>query len=122
MPFIAFFTSFLLLFSPAQPDSKVEWLSPTDAEMGEVLYRTPVFIRFPFRNLSAEPLTIDNIRTGCGCTAPEWSEAAVAPGDTSSIVIEYDAEKMGYFKQWIRVFFHGQRQPERLWIEGEVVD
>lgn len=113
----------LLLILPlfhAQP--LVEWLGPAEAKLGSIPFKQPHYIRFPFRNTSEEPLIIDNIRTGCGCTAPEWSEAAVAPGDTSSILIEYDAERLGYFRQWIRVYFHGQRQAERLWIEGEVVE
>lgn len=111
----------LLLFPLATNEPIVEWLGPTDMKLGVLKYNEPAFIRFPFRNLSDQPLTIDNIRTGCGCTAPEWFEGAVAPGDTSSVLIEYDAQKQGYFRQWIRVYFHGQRKAERLWIEGEVV-
>lgn len=114
---------FLLLLFPiiaAQP--LIEWLGPAEAEVGAIPHKKPHFIRFPFRNAGEEPLIIDNIRTGCGCTAPEWDEAAIAPGDTSSILIEYDAERLGYFRQWIRVYFHGQRKAERLWIEGEVVE
>lgn len=122
MPFVTLLTSLILLFSPPQTSSVVEWLGPVELELGEIPHQKPVFVRFPYRNVSPKPLTIDNIRTGCGCTFPDWSEAAVAPGDTSSILIEYDAEKMGYFKQWIRVFFHSQRQAERLWIKGEVVE
>ncbi|MCB9285464.1 MAG: DUF1573 domain-containing protein [Lewinellaceae bacterium] len=122
MSFVALLSSLLLLLAPSQTDTKVEWLGPLNVELGEVHHQKPTFVRFPFRNVSPSPLTIDNIRTSCGCTVPDWSDAAVAPGDTSSILIEYDAEKMGYFKQWIRVFFHGQRKGEHLWIEGEVVD
>ena len=119
MPFA--FLLLPLLFLQTSP-SKVLWLGPTEVEFGTIRRMEPVYARFPFRNVSSEPLTIDNIRTGCGCTAPEWSEAAVAPGDTSSVLIEYDAERNGYFRQWIRVYIHGQRQPERLWVEGEVVE
>lgn len=119
MPFVALLISFFLLQTP---DSRVVWLGPTEVELGTLQKMKPVFLRFPFRNISDQAITIDNIRTGCGCTAPDWSEAAVAPGDTSSILIEYDAERTGYFKQWIRVFIHGQKQPERLWIKGEVLE
>ena len=123
MPFISLLSILLFMLLPAQPqDSAVEWLGSTEIELGEINYQEPVSIRFPFRNVSDKPLTIDNVRTRCGCTSPNWSEVAVAPGDTSSILIVYDADKMGYFKEWVRVFFHKQRRPERLWIEGEVVN
>jgi hypothetical protein len=112
----------LTLSPPATSDSVVEWLGPIEIELGEIPYREPALVRFPYRNITDRPLTIDNIRTGCGCTAPDWSDEPVMPGDTSVVLIEYDAAKAGYFRQWIRVFFHGQRKPERLWIEGQVMD
>jgi hypothetical protein len=113
--------SVLWLLTPAQNDSKVVWLGPVEIDMGEIRYKEPVLVRFPFRNVSEAPLTIDNIRTGCGCTAPDWADEPVMPGDTSSVIIRYDAEKAGYYKQWIRVYLRGQRKPERLWVKGEVV-
>lgn len=119
MPFVALLISLLIFQTPG---SRVAWLGPTEVELGTIQKMKPAFVRFPFRNVSEQPLTIDNIRTGCGCTAPDWSDAAVAPGDTSSVLIEYDAEQSGYFRQWIRVYIHGQRRPERLWVEGEVVE
>ncbi|MBK7338301.1 MAG: DUF1573 domain-containing protein [Saprospirales bacterium] len=119
MPFVVILFSLLFL---SEPGSKVTWLGPTEVELGSIQKMKPVYVRFPFRNVTQQAITIDNIRTGCGCTAPEWSEAAVAPGDTSSILIEFDAEKTGYFRQWIRVYIHDQRSPERLWVEGEVLE
>ena len=47
----------------------VEWLSPLEHDFGDLERGKPVEHFFKFKNISGEPITIDNIRTSCGCTA-----------------------------------------------------
>ncbi|MFQ5446373.1 MAG: DUF1573 domain-containing protein [Saprospiraceae bacterium] len=100
--------------------SKVEWLSATEYDFGDLPQGVPATADFPFRNISGDVLTIDNVRTACSCTTPDWSEQIVFPGDSSTIRITYDARKTGYFRKKITVFFTGQRQSEKLYISGYV--
>lgn len=118
---LAILLSIFLLTNPAiADDSKVEWLDAVEHNFGDLKANKPVKVDFRFKNISEAPLTIDNVRTTCGCTAPDWSDEVVAPGETGSINIEFDAKKEGYFRKKITVFFSGQRQGEKLYIEGYV--
>jgi len=101
-------------------NSKVEWLSPTEYDFGDIPQGMPVTVDFGYRNISGGVLTIDNVRTTCTCTTPDWSEEIVTAGDTSAIQITYDARKPGYFRKKITVYFTGQRGPEKLFIGGYV--
>jgi Protein of unknown function (DUF1573) len=100
--------------------SKVEWLSPTSHDFGTIQKGVPQTHIFEFKNTSIAPIIIDNVRTDCGCTATDWEETPVSMGEKGKITITYDSRKTGYFKKKITVWLHGQRQCEKLWIEGEV--
>lgn len=108
----------LLLLTAAL--SKVVWLGPTTYEMGDLIRHEPATYQFEYRNVSDAPLLIDNVRTSCGCTVPDWGEEPVAPDSTGLISVTYDARDVGYFKKKIKVYFNGQRRAEVLYIEGWV--
>ena len=116
--------SVLILFSPIflslQEDSVVEWSLDTTFDFGLLRQGNPASTNFSFKNVSGDTIRIDNVRVGCGCTAPTWESVNIAPDSTGAVTIAYDAVKLGYFYKKIRVFFSNQRKPEILWIEGEV--
>lgn len=101
-------------------DSVVEWLGDTTYDFGDIAHKESVVHEFEFRNQSSAPLTIDNVRTSCGCTVPDWSEAPILPDSTSTIRVEYDARDTGWFRKYIKVYFNSQRKAEKLYIEGYV--
>lgn len=109
-----------LLFSDNSP--KVEWLSGTTHDFGDLKQGTPVFFNFKFKNIDNETLVIDTARPTCGCTVPEWTETPIAPDSIGILKIKFDAKKMGYFRKKIMVFVSGQRKCEKIYIEGDVVD
>jgi hypothetical protein len=114
---------FLLIFlflCSFQTDSVVEWLTPVDHDFGDLKLNVPATVDFRFKNTSEEAIIIDNVRSTCGCTASEWEEEAIAPGEEGLIKIEYDARKPGFFYKKITVFFSNQRKPEKLSISGFV--
>lgn len=98
----------------------VEWQSPVQHDFGELRQNVPAKVEFRFKNISTEPIIIDAVRTTCGCTAAEYPETPVLPGESDRILIEFDAKKAGWFDKKIKVFLHGQRKPEVLGIEGLV--
>jgi hypothetical protein len=79
-------------------------------------------VKYTFRgvNISDRPILLQTVRTTCGCTAAEWTEEAIPPGDTASVRIEYDTFKQGAFRKKVMVFFDAQRKPEVLWVSGMV--
>jgi len=114
------FLFLLLPFFPTQTDSVVKWLGPTEHDFDYIPQGKPVHVGFRFKNTSGAPMTIDNVRSSCGCTAPEWDESVIPPGEERSINIEYDAFKEGYFRKKITVFFSTQKKAEKLYIMGYV--
>lgn len=109
-----------LVIPPTPQDPVVEWTMDTTYDFGLLNQGNPATIVFPFKNISDTPITIDNVRVSCGCTAPTWDFAPIEPDSTGILTIEYDSMKYGYFYKKIKVFFSNQRKPEILWIEGEV--
>ena len=98
----------------------VEWLGETTVDLGDLLRDAPATHIFRYRNLTDAPLLIENVRAGCGCTATDWAETPVAPGEVGTIVVTYDAGATGYFRKYVRVFFHDHRGAHKLWLEGFV--
>ncbi|MFT5385399.1 MAG: hypothetical protein ACI8VT_004188 [Saprospiraceae bacterium] len=113
-----------LLLSPTLfiADPIVEWLSPLEHDFGDLEKDKPVEHFFKFKNISEAPITIDNVRTSCGCTAPDWSLVPVEGGATDQLRIEFDAAKPGYFRKRIKVYFNSQRKAEIMYIEGFVLE
>ncbi len=116
---------FQILFSvlfllPTQSDTVVKWLVPTVHDFGDIPAGKPVTVDFHFKNTGAEPMTIDNVRTNCTCTASDWNGTVIPPGAESTVQIEYDAKKPGYFRKKITVYFSTQKKSEKLYVEGYV--
>ncbi|MEM1321395.1 MAG: DUF1573 domain-containing protein [Bacteroidota bacterium] len=115
---------FCLLILPYPPvdtsGPAVEWLTPLEQDLGDLIRKEPVTVEFHYKNAGDVPLVIDNVRTSCGCAAPDWSYEPVAPDSTGLISIRYDAKKSGYFRKKIKVFFNGIRKAQVIWMEGWV--
>ncbi|MEZ4948276.1 MAG: DUF1573 domain-containing protein [Saprospiraceae bacterium] len=100
----------------------VTWLTPTEHDFGVLKQYHPDTVYFTFKNISGYDMVIDNVRTTCGCTAPNWSMEPIPADSTSTILIEYNSKNLGYFEKKIKVYYAGIRKAEVLRIEGEVVE
>lgn len=98
----------------------IHWLTPTDHDFGTVARGESVSHHFVYQNKTDGPIVIDNVRTTCGCTAPDWSSSALAPGATDTLRIVFQGQKKGSFSKQIKVYFSAQRHAERLQITGTV--
>lgn len=78
----------------------------------------PVYHQFQVVNNSKEPVKIENVHASCGCTTPEWSRDAIAPGATAIIKVGYNAAAEGAFDKTITVAYGNNTQVLR--IKGEV--
>lgn len=119
---ILIFPLFFISFQTFEAPSKIEWLTETTHDFGEVKKGEPVEFDFVFKNVSETPLTVDNVRVSCGCTAPEWDETEVIlPDSTGFVKLVFTSKTGGYFYKPTKVYFSNQRKPEKLFIEGDVV-
>jgi len=104
----------------AQAEQVIEWQTPKTHEFGDLIQNEAVVHSFVFKNITNEPITIENVRTTCGCTVPDWTYEPILPGAESEIKVEFDAKKPQGFRKRILVFFYEQKKGEKLYIEGYV--
>ena len=80
-----------------------------------------VSTEFKFINDSGEPLTIDHVRSSCGCTVPQYSKATINRGDTAAITVVYNPSgRPGRFSKSLMVKLSND-STERLLIKGVVI-
>ena len=102
------------------PTEPVEWLGDMTVNVGDIPYGQDHVHTFRFRNLTVDSLRVDNVRVGCGCTATDWAETPIAPGEEGEILVTYDALSTGGFRKYVKVYFVGHRGGHKLWLEGFV--
>lgn len=77
---------------------------------------------FAFRNAGDAPLRLTAVRPSCGCTTGDWPREPLAPGDTASIAVSYDAEgRPGAFERDVLVLTDGDPEYVTLYIRGDVM-
>ncbi len=116
------FDQMVMKAKPRIEKADIAWSSSMKHDFGQIPQDAPVIHEFEFTNKSDKPITLDNVRTTCGCAAPSWTYDAIPPGETSIIEIEFNAAKPGEFVKLVKVFIHDVRKPEILTITGEVLE
>ena len=77
---------------------------------------------FEFENTGNEPLVLSDVRTTCGCTAPEWPREPIAPGKIAKVKVVFNsAGKMGMQNKVITVMSNAVNNPERVKIVTNVL-
>ena len=90
-------------------------------EFGQMEFRGNGNREFIFTSTGKAPLLLTHVRTTCGCTVPEWSKEPVNPGDTGTIKVSYDTQRIGRFRKSVYVYSNAIEGPRRLFISGEVL-
>ena len=56
-------------------------------------------------NISSDSTFIISARTSCGCSAAEYPDSVIAPGDTTEVTLTYDPlNRPGIFLKTVRFF------------------
>lgn len=94
----------------------------TTHDFGEVAEgSTPVYT-FEFTNTGNKPVKLLKVNPSCGCTTPEFSQAAVAPGKKGYIKVAYDTNgRVGIIDKSIAVLTDGNPEWISLYIKGMVI-
>lgn len=112
---------FLLAFScclSSCVEGQIQWEPNRVIALDNIPVRTDTLLVFPFRNLSDRPITVDNIRTVCGCTTPEWSPTPVMPGELGEVRVVLRPDRRGGLRKDLKVWFRGLGKPETLTIRA----
>lgn len=112
------------LFAGAQTQSnpvteEVLKLKETEHNFSLIPQGKPVFYTFEIVNTGKTPLKLDDVHASCGCTTPEWSRDAIAPGTTAKIKVGYNAAAEGPFEKFITITY-SSNQTKQLKITGTV--
>ncbi len=75
---------------------------------------------FKFQNIGPSPVTLENVRSSCGCTIPIWPKEAILPGAEALIKVKYDTKRTGAFTKTITVYANAKGSPFILKITGVV--
>lgn len=109
------------LFARAQGTAPEDLLllKESSHEFGKIPQGKPVYYIFEIVNTGKTPLKLDDVHASCGCTTPEWSRDAIAPGATAQIKVGYNAAAEGPFEKNITITYHSS-QSKTLIIKGVV--
>jgi len=94
-------------------------LKETEHDFGKIPQGRPVYYVFEVTNTGVQPLKLDDVHASCGCTTPEWSREAIAPGATAQIKVGYNAAAENYFEKFITITY-STNQTKQLKIFGTV--
>ncbi|MFA8432927.1 MAG: DUF1573 domain-containing protein [Marinifilaceae bacterium] len=77
---------------------------------------------FEFVNTGNQPIIINNVRSSCGCTSPDWSRKPVAPGQKGFIKATFDPRnRPGQFNKTVTVTANTSPSVNILRIKGKVI-
>lgn len=73
-------------------------------------------------NILPDSTFIISARTSCGCSAAEYTESVIAPGDTAIVTVSYDpTNRPGKFQKSARFFTGTERIGNSLKMHGTVI-
>jgi len=75
---------------------------------------------FHFTNTGDAPLVISDVKSSCGCTVPKRPTGPIAPGESSTIEVKYDTNRVGPIRRTITVISNADESMKALKITGEV--
>ena len=74
-----------------------------------------------FTNTGTDPLVIKNARGSCGCTVPNWPKDPILPGQSSSIEVRYDTNRVGKINKSITITTNEGDEPHIIQVLGEIL-
>jgi len=92
------------------------------ADLGIFSLKTTKHINFQLKNTGKHPLTIQSVNTSCGCTVAKYDKKPITQGETTTVVLEYKPNSLGYFSKTADVVCNVPEGYIRLKISGEVVE
>lgn len=75
---------------------------------------------FKFKNTGEAPLMIVNAKSSCGCTVPEWTKEAIAPGASGELLVKFDGSGQNQVSKTITLTTNTESGTETLMIKAFV--
>ncbi len=89
---------------------------------GEVQEGVVIKKYFSFMNSGTEPLVISDVRTSCGCTTAEVPKTPVEPGQSDSLLVQFDTKgRPGYNSKAITIVANTKPSTHHIFLKGNVI-
>jgi hypothetical protein len=95
-------------------------LEVTEIDYGEIVQGADPLREFKFTNVGTEPLIISNAKGSCGCTVPKWPKDPILPGESATIEVRYDTNRIGPFQKTVTLTTNEATPTHVLKIKGKV--
>jgi len=89
-------------------------------DYGEISKGADPLRKFTFVNDGTEPLVIKSAKGSCGCTVPDYPKEPILPGETGSIDVRYDTQRVGQFTKTVTLTTNINDEKIVLTIKGKV--
>ncbi|MBI1781409.1 MAG: DUF1573 domain-containing protein [Sphingobacteriales bacterium] len=109
-----------IVMAQTKVSDKVKFASEI-VDLGTVKQGNPVTGTFTLTNIGQEPLIIESVTPGCGCTKSDYTKEPIMPGKTGSITATYNAAAAGNFSKMVTIKFKGIDEQKTVSITGKVV-
>lgn len=77
---------------------------------------------FVFTNPGKVPIILNEVKSSCGCTVPEWPREPILPGKSGKIAVSFDpSTQSGAVGKTIKILSNASNSPVLLTIRGVVV-
>jgi hypothetical protein len=95
--------------------TSVQWLDSV-VNFGTISMGEKIEVKFRFKNIGTQPLTIQSVKAGCGCTAPDYTKEAVPPGGEGEVTGAFDSNKVteGEVRKTISVVMNTKPYPDHI--------
>jgi hypothetical protein len=103
-----------------KPDDVIK-LNTETHDFGKIKQGVPVTYYFEIKNITNEPIVIENASASCGCTVPEKPEKPIPPGKTDKLKVVYNAAAVGPINKDVYIKIAGVEQQKIIHLKGEVV-
>jgi hypothetical protein len=114
------FANIVIAQTPTKVSDKVKFASEL-VDLGTVKQGNPVTGTFTLTNIGQEPLIIESVTPGCGCTKSDYTKEPIMPGKTGTITATYNAAAAGNFSKMVTIKFKGIDEQKTVSITGKVV-
>ena len=99
----------------------IEWIEGTDKSLGKMNEGPEVDITYRFKNSGTNPLVINQVQPGCGCTVAETPKEPIAPGAEGVIKARFASNgQPGFRKKNITVYANVVSNPITLTFSVDV--
>jgi hypothetical protein len=94
----------------------------TTVDYGKIEKGSDKVRKFEFTNTGSEPLIIKSAKGSCGCTVPTYPQEPIMPGETKTIDVSYDTNRVGAFTKTVTITTNETPDSHTLTIKGEVLN